>query len=143
MQYAPNHSSPTVVLTNGLDSVLRVVDLRAPGAVVCECRSHPQDVNKNAAFSTSQPWSAAVWSPNGQYAAAGSNSATGTIFVWDLNATTSLKGKATKKAATLKLQTSKGHAETGICAIDWGSSNSSGGPQVASLDRRGCLTFWS
>ncbi|KAL7562974.1 hypothetical protein ACA910_018612 [Epithemia clementina (nom. ined.)] len=107
--------SSTQVLTNGMDSCLKLVDVRTGSSI---------HTFRHAEFSTPQSYSMAVLSPDGRYAAAGSGS-NGSIFVWDA-VHGSLKAKLS------------GH-ECGVCAIDWGR----GEQQVATIDRRGNMILWA
>lgn len=128
------HFSPvdaTKVLTNGLDSTLKIIDLRTGNAV---------DTFRDHELTTTQAWSRAVWSPNGRYVATGSN-ATGILFVW--NVETGSLSKVSTHSKDNASQTNKyNFVHTGICAVDWGRGGSSG-QQVATLDRRGKLVLWA
>ena len=117
----------TKVLTNGMDSTLRVIDLRT-GTVVETLRDND--------LSTVQTWSSAAWSPNGRYVAAGSNS-TGVLLVWNI-----LTGVLSKVSTNPTQTNSDSVVHTGICGVDWGRGGASG-PQVATLDRRGQLILWA
>jgi len=116
IQFHPTDSSK--VLTNGMDSCLKLVDLRT--GTPLHSLSH-QD------FRTSYSWSSSTFSPDGAYVTSGSSS-NGMIFVWD-----SLTGNLVKKLP--------GH-DTGVCGIAWGSGGSSG-QQVASVDKGGTLIMWA
>ena len=107
--------SSTQVLTNGMDSCLKLVDIRTGTSI---------HTFRHAEFSTPQSYSMAVLSPDGRYAAAGSGS-NGSIFIWD-----AVHGN-------LRAQLS-GH-KTGVCAIDW----CRGDQQVATIDRRGSMILWA
>jgi autophagy-related protein 16-1 len=110
----------TQVLTNSLDSTLKIVDIRAGLALF---------TFKHAEYGVSSSWpSRAVFSPDGLYVAAGSNS-NGTIFVWNTS-----DGK-------LKSMLNGVHA-SGVIGVAWGRGGS-GGQQVASLDRKGVLILWA
>jgi len=115
VQFSP--ASSTLVLTNGLDSCLKLVDVRIGTAV---------HTFRDPDFSTVHSYSKGVLSPNGQYVAAGSNS-NGTVFVWD-----AVHG-------SLRAQL-PGH-ESGVCGIDWGRGGSSN-QQVSTMDGRGNLILW-
>lgn len=122
------HFSPvdaTKVLTNGMDSCLRIIDLRNGLAV---------ETFRDADLTTIQSWSKAVWSPNGRYVAAGSN-AKGVLLVWN-----------SQNGALQKLSTPHSSSDdvvpAGICGVDWGRGGSSG-QQVATIDRRGKLILWA
>jgi autophagy-related protein 16-1 len=107
-------------LTNSLDSTLKIVDIRAGLALF---------TFKHAEYTTLSSWpSRAVFSPDGRYVAAGSNS-NGTLFVWNTS-----DGK-------LKSMLSGVHA-SGVVGVGWGRGGS-GGQQVASLDRKGVLILWA
>ena len=125
VQFSPVDA--TKVLTNGLDSTLRVIDLRT---------GTPVETLRDADLSTVQTWSKAVWSPNGRYVAAGSN-ATGILFVWNI-----LSGVLTKVSTNPTQTNSDNVVHTGICGVDWGRGGSSG-QQVATIDRRGGLVLWA
>jgi autophagy-related protein 16 len=116
VQFNPTNS--TQVLTNAMDSCLKIVDIRTCTAI--HTLRHPE-------FQTSQTWSKSVFSPDGRYVAAGSSS-NGTIFVWDIS-----DGSLIKKLP--------GHT-SGVCGIDWSRGGSSG-QQVASIDRKGTLILWA
>lgn len=115
-----NPANTLQVLTNGLDSCLKLVDIRTGMAI--QTLRHPE-------FTTSQSWSSSVLSPDGHFAAAGSNS-NGKIFIWDLQDDAGV----VKKKLT-------GH-NAAICAIDWGRGGASG-QQVASIDRKGGMILWA
>jgi WD40 repeat protein len=110
----------TRVLTNSLDSTLKIVDARNCMAV-CTLR--------HAEFSTAHSWSRGVMSPDGRYVAAGSGSPSGNAFVWD-----AVDGSLKKKLS--------GAHKTGIVGIDWSRGGNSG-QQVATLDRKGVLVLWA
>jgi len=116
VQFSP--ASSTQVLTNGIDSCLKLVDVRT-GAAIHTFR-HPE-------FTTAQSYSSAVFSPDGRFVAAGSSS-NGAIFVWDA------------VYGTLKTKL-VGH-ETGVCCIDWAREGASG-QQVTTIDRRGTMILWA
>lgn len=116
VQFDPTNS--TQVLTNAMDSCLKVIDIRTCTAI---------HTFRHAEFQTSQTWCKATYSPDGRYVAAGSSS-NGNIFVWD-----AADGSLKKKLA--------GHL-SGVCGIDWSRGGSSG-QQVASLDRKGSLILWA
>lgn len=123
----------TKVLTNGLDSTMKILDLRT-GATVETFRDHE--------LTTTQSWSKAVWSPNSRYVATGSN-ATGILFVWNVLSGVLTKVSTTTTTTTTQTNNSDGVVvHTGICAVDWGRGGSSG-QQVATLDRRGKLVLWA
>ena len=133
----------TQVLTNGLDSCLKIVDVRTGAAI---------HTLRHANFHTAQSWAASSYSPNGKiqfsallqafikrlnslpccitgsFVAAGSSS-TGDIFVWD------------SEDGTLKRRLEEGHG-TGVVGFAWGRGGNSG-QQVASVDRKGCLVLWA
>jgi autophagy-related protein 16 len=104
-----------LVLTNAMDSSLKVIDIRN-GLAVHTLR-HPD-------FRTSHNWSSAAFSPDGRYVVAGSNSS-GHVFVWG----------ATDGSLKSRLE---GH-QAGVCAVDWGCTSQ----QVASVDRKGNLILWA
>lgn len=134
------HFSPvdaTKVLTNGMDSTLRVIDLR---------KGAPVETFRDTDLTTVQTWSRAVWSPNGRYVAAGAN-ATGVLLVWNVHtgALTKVSTNPTPQSSSAKNNSDKAAAatvHTGICGVDWGRGGSSG-QQVATLDRRGKLILWA
>ena len=113
-----NPANSLQVLTNGLDSCLKLVDIRN-GMAIQTLRA-PE-------FSTSQSWSRSALSPDGHFAAAGSNS-NGKIFIWDV------RDGVVKKKLT-------GH-NAAVCGIDWGRGGTSG-QQVASIDRKGGMILWA
>jgi autophagy-related protein 16-1 len=114
-----NPSDSTQVLTNSLDSSLKIVDVRTGTAV---------QTLRHAEFSTSHGWSRSVYSPDGRYVASGSSS-NGNVFVWDTS------------NGELKAKLSGGH-QAGVVGIDW-CRGGSGGQQVASIDRKGVLVLWA
>lgn len=114
-----NPSDSTQVLTNSLDSSLKVVDLRTGTAI---------HTFRHAEFMTSHGWSSSCFSPDGRYAAAGSSS-NGCIFVWETD-----KGE-------LKAKLKGGH-KAAVVGIDWCRGGSLG-QQVASADRKGVLVLWA
>ncbi|CAB9506663.1 related protein 16-1 [Seminavis robusta] len=114
-----NPADSTQVLTNGLDSCLKLVDIRTGAAI---------HTFRHQSFHTGQSWSAAALSSNGAYAAAGSSS-TGTIFVWNTD------------DGELKAKLEQGH-NAGVCGFAWGRGGASG-QQVASIDRKGTLVLWA
>lgn len=105
------------VLTNGMDSTLKISDIRA--RVPLRTFADPR-------FRTSYGWASASFSPDGRYAGAGS--ATGDVLVWD--------------ADTGDLRATLPDHPTCVCGFDWGRGGSSG-QQVASVDKSGVLTLWS
>jgi autophagy-related protein 16 len=121
------HFSPvdaTKLLTNGMDACLKIIDLRTGLAL---------ETFRDADLITTQSWSKAVWSPNGRYVAAGSNTKD-LLLVWNC-----------QNGAVQKLSTPSSDEEVvaaGICGIDWGRGGSSG-QQVATIDRRGKLILWA
>ena len=125
VQFSPVDA--TKVLTNGMDSILNVIDLRTGNAV---------ETFRDSDLSTIQTWSKAVWSPNGRYVAAGSNS-TGILLVWDV-----FTGSLSKVYTNPSQNDSDDVVHTGICGVDWGRGGPSG-QQVATLDRRGKLVMWA
>jgi autophagy-related protein 16 len=138
---------PTIgmqVLTNGKDSCLKVIDIRTCMALYT--LSHPE-------FRTGYSWSAAAFSPDGEYRsrhcdgknrrisahqmalpllagtyAASGSSTSGDIFVWRV-----LDGQFEAKLG--------GH-KAGVGGIDWGRGGSSG-QQVATVDKNGTLILWA
>merc|ERR1711971_1334094 len=104
-------SVPTQILTNGTDSCLRLIDIRAVKTL--QTFKHPD-------FKTSHSWSAAALSPDGLYAGACSSS-TRHVFVWQV-------GTGEVKANL------EGH-KTGACGFAWCNAGSTG-QQVASTDRK-------
>eukprot|EP00977_Amphora_coffeiformis_P008323 scaffold1880_cov166-Amphora_coffeaeformis.AAC.2 len=127
VQFSPVDA--TKVLTNGMDSTLNIIDLRTGDAV---------ETFRDNDLSTVQTWSKAVWSPNGRYVAAGSNS-DGVLLVWNV-----LTGALSKVFTNPKENDNSDDfvVHTGICGVDWGRGGSSG-QQVATLDRRGNLVLWA
>lgn len=119
VQFNPTDS--TQVLTNSLDSSLKIVDVRSGIAI---------HTFRHREFSTSHGWSRSVFSPDGRYVASGSSSNTGTIFVWDAS------------DGQLKAKLDSGGHIAGVAGIDW-CRGGSGGQQVASLDRKGVLVLWA
>jgi len=106
------------ILTNGRDSVLRVVDVRTCTAV--QSLGHED-------FRTAFNYSSCGISPDGAYALAGSGT-TGEVFVWGLT-----DGKVKKKL--------KAH-NVGVGGVAWGRGGSNG-QQVATVDRNGVLMLWA
>ena len=125
MQFNPTDSAQ--VLTNSLDSSLKIVDLRTGTALY---------TFRHAEFSTSHGWSSSCFSPDGRYVAAGS-SANGSLFVWD----TLLASSEDPQQQQLKAKLTGGH-KAAVVGIDWCRGGSSG-QQVASLDRKGVLVLWA
>jgi WD40 repeat protein len=141
VQFHP--SNATTVLTNGMDSCVKIVDIRTSAIV---------QTFKDPNFQTSYAWSSASFSPDGKfqnyvvlfswswrasshfhfliltgkYVASGSSS-NGNIFVWDVAG-----GKLTTRL--------QGH-QAGVCGFSWGRGGSSG-QQVASVDKNGMLILW-
>jgi len=108
----------TKVLTNGMDSSLKIIDLR-------NCK--PTHVFNHKDFQTSYSWSSSSFSPDGLYVASGSSS-NGLVFIWD--------------AQTGNLVQRLGGAhEVGVCGFAWGRGGESG-QQVASVDKSGRLVLW-
>eukprot|EP00934_Nitzschia_sp_Nitz4_P003827 Nitzschia sp. Nitz4//scaffold3_size479765//343825//348135//NITZ4_000144-RA/size479765-processed-gene-1.535-mRNA-1//-1//CDS//3329550890//3817//frame0 len=116
VQFHPTDS--TKVLTNGLDSCVKIVDTRT-------CT--PMQVLQNPEFHTNYGWSSAAFSPDGKYVSAGSNT-NGFVFVWD-----SESGEMKCKLA--------GH-ESCVCGVAWGTGGTSG-QQVSSVDKKGTLILWA
>jgi autophagy-related protein 16-1 len=116
VQFSPVNS--THVLTRGTDSTFKIVDARTNTAVATMWHSDCH---------TSQSWSVARYSPDGQYVLAGSSSS-GNLFVWS--------------AADGSLQNRISGHSAGVAAVDW-SRGGSNGQQVASLDRKGSLILWA
>jgi len=118
-----NPANDSQILTSGLDSTLKLIDVR--NGKVLTSMIHGD-------FVTSHAWSRAVLSPNGKYAAAGSNS-NGYIFIWNLQET----------SATL-ISKLEGHEGLGVCGIDWKRRGTKGGEQqqVTTIDRKGNLILW-
>ena len=116
VQFHPTDSSK--ILTNGMDSCMKLVDIRTCTAL--RTFSDPQ-------FQTSYGWSSASFSPDGKYVASGSSS-NGLILVWEVES-----GKVKKKL--------RAH-DSGVCGFAWGRGGSSG-QQVASVDKKGFLVLWS
>mmetsp|Transcript_28287 Transcript_28287/g.43512 ORF Transcript_28287/g.43512 Transcript_28287/m.43512 type:complete len:386 (-) Transcript_28287:614-1771(-) len=111
----------TQILTNGKDSILKLVDIRT--CLPIHSFSHPQ-------FKTIFKQSSSSLSPDGKYVSAGSNSSNnGTIFVWDAETGGYLKQVS-------------GHESTCISSFAWGSGGTNG-QQVASVDRKGYLVLWA
>jgi len=107
------------VMTNGMDSRVKIVDIRTC-KVIHEFRHRD--------FQTSYNWSSSAFSPDGAYVASGSSS-NGFIFVWNAN------GKLLQKLED-------GHNETGVCGLAWGRGGNNG-QQVATVDKSGRLILWS
>lgn len=115
VQFDP--TSGTRVLCNGKDSVLRIMDVRT--FEVVNTFEHPE-------FRTLSNWSAACFSPDGMYVAAGSSSP-GTVFVWR-----TVDGKLEKKL--------EGAHSSGVVGIDWCCVGASG-QQVSTIDKSGSLVL--
>lgn len=113
-----NPANNVQVLTNALDSCLKMIDLRNKSVM---------QTYRNPEFHTKQSWSSCALSPDGKYAIAGSN-LNGLVHVWD----------ATNGSLKAKLQ---GHSG-GVCCVDWSLGGLSG-QQVASADTKGSLILWS
>lgn len=117
-----NPTQGTQLLTNGKDDALKVIDVRVNKAI---------HVMKHVDFSTSFGYSSASFSPDGKYAAAGSSSTTGGVFIWRV-----LDGSFERKL-------SGGHTVS-VCGLAWGrGGNSSGQAQLASMDRKGNMVLWA
>eukprot|EP00550_Attheya_septentrionalis_P005774 CAMPEP_0198282502 /NCGR_PEP_ID=MMETSP1449-20131203/2292_1 /TAXON_ID=420275 /ORGANISM="Attheya septentrionalis, Strain CCMP2084" /LENGTH=568 /DNA_ID=CAMNT_0043978767 /DNA_START=177 /DNA_END=1883 /DNA_ORIENTATION=- len=108
----------TQILTNGRDSVLKLVDIRM-GSVI-STMTHKD-------FRTPFNWSACSYSPDGVYAAAGSGT-TGDIMIWRVDS-----GEFIKKLSTHR---------AGVGGFAWGKGGSCG-QQVASVDTSGKLVLWA
>ncbi|KAG7360971.1 WD repeat-containing protein [Nitzschia inconspicua] len=106
------------VLTNGMDSRLKIVDVRTGKAL---------HVFHHEEFHTSYNWSSSSFSPDGIYVAAGSSS-NGKIFIWNA------------KSGKLARKLEDGH-DFGVCGFAWGRGGTSG-QQVASVDKMGRLVLW-
>jgi WD40 repeat protein len=115
VQFHPKDSSK--ILTNGMDSCIKIVDIRTCTAI---------HTFSDAQFQTSYGWASASFSPDGKYV--GSGSTTGMIFVWEAES-----GKLKKRL--------KNH-ESCVCGFAWGRGGVSG-QQVASVDKQGVLILWS
>jgi autophagy-related protein 16 len=113
VQFNPANSME--VLTNSMDSSLKIVDIRT-GTIVQTMR--------HADFHTSHGYSNSSYSPDGKFVTAGSNT-NGDVFVW----------AASDGGLRAKLP---GHS-TGVCGIGWGRGNQ----QVASVDRQGTIILWA
>lgn len=107
------------VMTNGMDSRVKIVDIRT-------CKAIHEFRHRD--FQTSYNWSSSAFSPDGAYVASGSSS-NGFIFVWNAN------GKLLQKLED-------GHNETGVCGLAWGRGGNNG-QQVATVDKSGRLILWS
>jgi len=118
VQFDPTNSGQ--VLTNSVDSSLKIVDIRTGTAV--QTLRHPE-------FTTVHAWSRSTYSPDGNYVCAGSNNAPGAVFVWNAS------------DGELKTKLPAGH-KSGVVGVDWGRGGASG-QQVASIDRSGCLVLWA
>ena len=107
------------VLTNSMDSSLKVVDVRTGTALFAL---------RDPDLVTSYGWSRACFSPDGAYILGASN-ATGHVLVWSAC------------DGTLKAKLSD-HGTAGVCGLDWGRGGTNG-QQVASIDRNGVLILWA
>lgn len=116
VQFSP--VSSTQVLTNGIDSCLKLVDLRTGTAI---------HTFRHDYFKTAQSYSSSTFSPDGKYIAAGSN-ANGTVFVWD--------------AVHGSLKAQLFDHESGVFCIDWGRGGTTG-QQVTSADQHGNMILWA
>ena len=117
VQFHPLDNSK--VLTNGMDSLVKIVDVRTCKSIH-EFRHHD--------FQTSYNWSSSVFSPDGAYVAAGSSS-NGFVFVWN-----AANGKLVKMHVAA-------HQSAGVCGIAWGRGGD-GGHQVVTTDKAGKLILW-
>ena len=115
VQFHPKDASK--VLTNGMDSTLKIVDIRT-----CTPICTFSDIQ----FQTSYGWASACFSPDGKYVGAGS--ATGMVMVWE--------------AETGKLRKKLSEHQSCVCGFAWGRGGFSG-QQVASVDKTGILILWS
>ncbi|GAX15373.1 hypothetical protein FisN_8Lh333 [Fistulifera solaris] len=113
-----NRANSTEVVTNGLDSCLKLIDIRT---------GIPLQTFRHKDFVTSQSWSSGVVSPDGKLVAAASNES-GALFIWNTN-DGSLRAKLDDH-------------QSGVCAIDWNQGGPSG-QQVATMDRKGTLILWA
>jgi len=109
-----------MVMTNGMDSRIKIVDIRT-------CKAIHEFRHKD--FQTSYNWSSSAFSPDGAYVASGSSS-NGFIFVWNVK-----NGKLLRKLED-------GHNDTGVCGLAWGRGGNNG-QQVATVDKSGRLILWS
>lgn len=116
VHFHPKNS--TELLTNGRDSMLKVVDIRT-------CT--PIQTLMHEDFRTMFNWSSCSFSPDGMYAAAGSDT-TGDILIWRV-----LDGELEKKLSS---------HQAGVAGFAWGRGGSNG-QQVASVDRSGVLVLWA
>jgi len=108
----------TKILTNGRDSILRVIDVRKDEIV--QNFSH-------TGFRSTFNWSSSSWSPDGKFVGAGSGSS-GDIFIWNVNT-----NKLTKQLKT--------HTAPVVC-LAWGQGGSNG-QQVSSVDKEGTIVLWA
>eukprot|EP00814_Leptocylindrus_danicus_P001554 CAMPEP_0116017934 /NCGR_PEP_ID=MMETSP0321-20121206/8351_1 /TAXON_ID=163516 /ORGANISM="Leptocylindrus danicus var. danicus, Strain B650" /LENGTH=550 /DNA_ID=CAMNT_0003488237 /DNA_START=59 /DNA_END=1712 /DNA_ORIENTATION=+ len=108
----------TKLLTNGRDSILKIVDIR-----MCDSIQSFSDTD----FRTTFNWSASTYSPDGNYVAAGSGTS-GKVFVWNV-----VKNKLEKKL--------EAHG-AGVESVAWGRGGSNG-QQFSSVDKDGTLVLWA
>lgn len=114
VQFSPR--SGMQILTNGRDSKLQILDSRT----LASCRTLTHD-----SFRVAYSWSRAAFSPDGQYAMAGS--ANGTVRVWD--------------ALTGHSRSALQDHQTAVSSCAW-SPGVGGWQQVASCDKNGYLCLW-
>lgn len=114
-----NPSNPTLLLTNGMDSVCKVVDIRT---------YLPLHTFQHEGLKTVHNGARSVFSPNGKFVALGSQS--GVVWLWNL--------AASSDSQPTQL---KGHTAA-VCGIDW-KATPTGGQQVATLDRKGTMILWT
>ncbi|KAL3945161.1 MAG: hypothetical protein SGBAC_000764 [Bacillariaceae sp.] len=115
VQFHPKDASK--ILTNGMDSTLKIVDIRTCTAI---------HTFSDAQLQTSYGWASASFSPDGMYVGAGS--ATGMVLVWEVDT-----GKLPRKLS---------NHQSCVCGFAWSRGGFSG-QQVASVDKKGVLTLWS
>jgi len=108
------------ILTNGKDSMLKIVDVRMCRAV---------KTFEDEGFRTTLSNSRCSFSPDGNYVTAGCNQS-GTLFIWKVE---SESGEVEKKLTT---------HQKGCVGVAWGRGGSSG-QQVASIDLGGNLVLWA
>jgi len=105
------------ILTNGMDSTLKIVDIRMCVAV---------QTFQNQAFRTTLNSSGSCFSPDGTYVTAGSTT-TGDVFIW--------------RVADGQLEKTLTAHDSGVVGVTWGRGTSA--QQVATVDHKGMLVLWS
>jgi autophagy-related protein 16 len=116
----------STVVTNSRDHTAKIVDTRTY-QVVRTLTGTKTDVYKNMTN-----WASAVFSPDGQYIAAGGADAS--VFIWDTGTGKLIKRLTTNKPSVVPSDKKVAH----ITGVDWNRN----GRQVASTDSDGRVVMW-